>query len=95
VRNALNSEGSSKYPEPRKKSGVDHDPVSTLIYRYEHASGISERLKVLAEGLTDLKGSFSEDDINELFPGEGEQILELMVSADIVIAIRHGMYKAV
>ncbi|MDR0779018.1 MAG: hypothetical protein LBE48_06260 [Methanomassiliicoccaceae archaeon] len=94
VRNALNSAESSKYPEPRKKSGTDHDPVSTLIFRYEHTSGTFEKLVVLADGLTGMKGTFSKNDVNEIFPGEGEHLIEQMISADIIIEIRNGTYKA-
>ncbi|MDR0791364.1 MAG: hypothetical protein LBE47_02365 [Methanomassiliicoccaceae archaeon] len=95
VREAFNNADSSKYPEPRKKSGIDHDPVSTLIYRYEHASGTFEKLTVLAEGLTDINGNFTLADVEELFPGEGEHLLKQMMSADIVIEIHHGTFKAI
>ena len=94
VRDVFNRADSSKYPDPRKRCGEDHDPVSTLIYRYEHASGTFGKLTTLAKGLTDIRKEFSEYDIEELFPGKGEQMLKQMISADIVIEIRFGWYKA-
>lgn len=94
VRDVFSSADSSKYPEPRKRSENDHDPVSTLVYRYEHASGTFEKLTVLARGLTDIRNEFTELDVEELFPGKGEQMMKQMISADIVIEIRFGWYKA-
>jgi hypothetical protein len=94
VRDVLSSADSAKYPEPRKKSGNDPDPLSTLIYEYEHASGTAEGLMVLAKGLTDIKGSFTEKDVEELFPGKGERMIRQMVLGDIVIELHYNEYKA-
>ena len=94
VRSVFESADSSKYPEPRKKRD-DPDPLSTLVYEYEHASGTLEKLMVLAGGLTKIKGSFTEDDIVELFPGKGERMIETMMSEGIIIELTHGRYAAV
>ena len=95
VRNALNSIDSKKYPEPKKKASADPDPLSTLVYRYEHTSGTAEKLTVLAEGLTLIKDGFTENDVDELFPGEGERIIKMMISADIIIEIKFGTFRIV
>jgi len=95
VRDMLNSADSSKYPEKRKRSGTDPDPLSTLIYEYEHTSGTVGKLTVLAKGLTRIRGEFTEDDVDGLFPGEGDKLLEQMASCDLIIQLRHGTYKAV
>jgi len=94
VRNAIGEASSSKYPEQRKK-GDDPDPLSTLVYEYERTSGVVAKLTVLANGLTRIRGEFSEKDVNELFPDDGERLLKQMVSCDIVIELHHGTYKAV
>jgi len=93
VRRAFSDSDSSKYPEPRKK-GKDPDPLSTLVYECEHASGI-ERLAILAKGLTDIKQNFTEDDVEELFPGEGGKLMKQMIASDTVIEVSHGRFKAV
>jgi hypothetical protein len=93
VRRAFSSVDSSKYPEPRKKSDIDPDPLSTLVYEYEHTPGTIEKLTVLANGLTRIKGEFNEKDVEELFPGKGKAMLSNLISADLVIEIRFGMYK--
>jgi RNA polymerase subunit RPABC4/transcription elongation factor Spt4 len=94
VRNVLNNADSRKYPEPKKK-GPDPDPLSTLVYEYEHTSGTAEKLMVLAAGLTRIKKEFTENDVDELFPGKGEQMLKQMILCDAVIEIRFGFFKAV
>ena len=94
VRNAFNNADSNKYPD-KKKKGADPDPLSTLVYEYEHTSGTIEKITVLAAGLTKIKKEFTEKDIEELFPGKGEQILKNMISSDTVIETHYGRYRAV
>jgi len=95
VRKVFESADSSKYPEARKRSGNDPDPLSTLVYEYEHTSGALEKLIVIAAGLTRIYGDFSEDDINASFPGKGERMIRMMVSLGIVIGSGCGRYRSV
>ena len=95
VRKAFGSIDSKKYAEPEKKKGPDPDPISTLMYRYEHAADMLEKHTVLAEGLTAMKGSFDENDIEELFPGNGKKMMKMIISADIVIEMGYGKFKAI
>ena len=95
VRRVFESADSSKYPEPRKKSATDPDPLSTLVYEYEHTSGTLEKLMVIANGLTRIKGSFTEDDVEELFPGKGEHMIGMMVSQGLIIESSFGNYVKV
>ncbi|MCL1984538.1 MAG: hypothetical protein FWG58_03970 [Methanomassiliicoccaceae archaeon] len=95
VRKVFSDADSAKYPERRKKSSEDRDPMSTLIYRCENASGVLERLIVLADGLTRIKGQFTVGDVEELFPGEGERMIKMMISGGIIIELGYGEYKAV
>ena len=94
VRKVFSDADSSKYPAERKKDKKDPDPLSTIVYGYEHASGIG-KLTVIAKGLTDIKGEFTKNDIEELLPGEGERLLKQMISADIVIEVQCGRYRYV
>ena len=96
VRKAFESADAPKYAEPEKKKNAnDPDPMETLMYRYEHASDVHEKLTILADGLTKIKGSFGEKDINELFPGKGEKFMKMMMSADIVIELGYGKFRAI
>jgi len=94
VREVFENADSSMYPAPRKKNENDPDPLSTLVYGYEHTSGAAERLAFLANGLTRLYGTFKESDVEELFPGEGKKMIKMMISADVIIEVSYGMYKA-
>jgi len=95
VRKVFESADSSKYPESRKRSADDPDPLSTLVYEYEHTSGTLEKLTVLAAGLTRINGDFDENDVEASFPGEGEQMIGMMISQGIVIELGYGRYRAV
>ena len=94
VRNVFNNADASKYPEPRKK-GNDPDPLSTLVYEYERTSGTIEKLTVLANGLTRIKGTFTDADAEELFPGKGKAIIRSMADGGIIIELEYGTYKAI
>ena len=95
VRKVFSDADSKQYPEPRKKSMKDHDPLSTMIYEYEHASGTIEKLTVIADGLTKIKSSFTVSDVEELFPREGEKMVRMMISGGIVIELGYGEYRSV
>ena len=95
VRKAFESADSSKYSEPEKVKNKDPDPLSTLIYEYEHTSGTLEKLTVLADGLTRIYGDFDEDDVDASFQGKGERMIGMMVSHGIVIELGHGRYRSV
>jgi DNA-directed RNA polymerase subunit RPC12/RpoP len=93
VRKVFENIDSPKYAEPVKEH-TDHDPLSTLVYRYEHATDMQEKLMVLADGLTGIKGSFDKEDVEELFPGKGEKMLKMMISGDIIIEIGNEKYRS-
>jgi hypothetical protein len=95
VREALLRSDSHKYAELERKKGADPDPLSTLVYDYEHTSGTVQKLMVVAEGLTKIKDTFTEEDVEDLFPGKGEQMLRNMISADLIIEIGYGRYRAI
>jgi len=95
VRKVFESADSSKYPDPKKRSVNDPDPLSTLIYEYEHTSGTPEKLALLAAGLTKIYGDFIEDDVETSFPGKGEQMIRMMISLGVVIELGYGRYRAV
>jgi hypothetical protein len=93
VRRAFSDMDGDRYPLPKKRTADDPDPLSTLVYTYEHTTGAEEKLTVLAEGLTRIKGCFDGNDLEELFPGTGEQLMRMMISADIVIEIKTGTFR--
>ena len=58
--------------ERRRRIG-ESDPESTLAYRYEHASDLDEKMEVLSEGLTALKGEFTLEDVEGYEPRRAEK----------------------
>ena len=96
VRELFENADSSKYSELEKKKRTDDpDPLSTLVYEYEHTSGTLQKLMVIAKGLTRIKGNFTEKDVDDLFPGKGEQMIKNMISADIIIETGYGNYRGI
>jgi len=81
-----------KAPEKEKRK-TDLDPISTLEYNYGKAKGI-DKLICLAEGLTDIKGTFTVEDVESFEPGKGEEIIMKMINALMVIENRPGEYSS-
>ena len=79
--------------ERRKRIG-ESDPESTLAYRYEHAADLDEKMDVLAEGLTSLRGEFTLEDIEEYEPRRAEKMLSAMLDRGFVHETRPGFYRA-
>jgi hypothetical protein len=50
---------------------------------------------MLAAGLTKIYGDFSEDDLNEHFPGKGERMIRMMTEQGMVVGIGYGRYRSV
>ena len=85
------------FTAPEKEKGKDNktdpDPMSTLEYNYGKAKGV-DKLICLAQGLTDIKGTFTVDDIELFEPGKGEDIIEKMINALMVIENRPGAFSS-
>lgn len=82
-------------PEKKDKTKIEQaDPHSTLAYRYEHASAVEEKIGILAEGLTDLYGTFTLENIEEIDPKNAKRLLAAMCEKCLVAEIRPGRYKA-
>jgi hypothetical protein len=95
VRKVFENADSSMYPIAKERSADDPDPLSTLVFEYEHTSGTLEKLTILASGLTKIYGEFTEDDVSENFPGNSEQMIRVMISQGIIIESSCGRYKAI
>lgn len=78
----------------RRRRIAEADPESTLAYRYEHAADLDERMEVLAEGLTELRGEFTLEDVREFEPRRAERMLEAMLARGFVHETGHGRYRA-
>lgn len=78
----------------RRRRIAEADPESTLAYRYEHASDIEERMEILAEGLTSLRGEFTLEDVEGFEPRRAERMLAAMLDRGYVHETRPGRYRA-
>ena len=77
---------------PLRKEGESPDPMKALAYRVSHCKNIYQKLQLIAEGLCDMKGEFTEDDVEALVPGKGTVFTEAMLERCIIHEIRYGRY---
>lgn len=81
--------------EVRKRERVAAaDPYSTMVYRYEHCSDLDEKMQILAEGLTAIKGTFNLDDVREIAGERAEKMVAAMLDRCIISEVRIGVYRA-
>ncbi|MBQ8180228.1 MAG: hypothetical protein IJ026_07325 [Candidatus Methanomethylophilaceae archaeon] len=96
VRAALDQATGFTAPDTsEKRRRISHaDPYSTMVYRYEHSRDLEERMEILAEGLTSIKGTFTLEDVREIDERNAEKLLEAMLDRCIVAEVRPGVYRA-
>ena len=99
AREALAQAAGFEPPDPKdekaKRKKIEKaDPYSTMIYRYEHATDLDEKMMILAKDLTKIKGTFTIEDIEEIV---GEKYAEKYVSAMLercyIFEVGYGRYK--
>ncbi len=79
----------------KKRRKIDEvDPYSTMVYRYEHCSDLEEKMVILAEGLTAIKGTFTLDDVREVAGDRAEKMVAAMLDRCIISEVRVSVYKA-
>ncbi len=100
VRQALGQAAGFEKPDPKeekaKKRRIEKaDPYSTMIYKYEHATDLDEKMEILAKGLTKSKGTFTIEDVQEIV-GEknAEKYVAAMMDRCYIAEVRPGRYKS-
>ncbi|MCL2295664.1 MAG: hypothetical protein FWC29_01100 [Methanomassiliicoccaceae archaeon] len=93
VRDALTRLNSFDIPE-KKKSDVDHDPLSTLIYRYENCTDLQKKMELVSCSLTEIYGTFSLEDVEKVDEKNAEKLLSAMLELCYVHEVKSGRYRA-
>jgi hypothetical protein len=93
VRSMLQRQHPFKEPEKKGKT-VDHDPLSTLIYKYENNIDPQKRMELVSKGLTDIYGTFTLEDVEKVDEKNAERLLGAMLEQCFVHEIKHGKYRA-
>ena len=85
----------AKEQRAKRRSIEKADPYSTMIYQYEHASDLDEKMIVLAKGLTKVKGTFTVEDVQEVV-GEkyAEKYVASMLDRCYIYEVGYGRYKS-
>ncbi len=80
--------------KPRKK-----DPFFVIAERAQSIKDPVERMKVIAKGLTDLKGAFGVDDVRRvvsiLGKGSAEDVIKVLQEHNLVYETADGRFRAV
>ncbi|WP_177971175.1 hypothetical protein [Candidatus Methanarcanum hacksteinii] len=91
VRDALTSMSGIKVE--KKKVDRNIDPMSSLEYRVENVNDIKDKMVVIAKGLTDIQGTFTQEDVERFVPGKGEKYLKTMLDECMVYEVGYGRYR--
>ena len=94
VRDALTQLHSFDIPEKKNNKGIDRDPLSTLVYRYENCTDLQKRMELVSRGLTDIFGEFTLEDIEKIDEKNAAKLLSAMLEQCYAHEVRHGRYRA-
>ena len=78
----------------KKRRIEEADPHSTMVYRYEHAADLDEKMEILSQGLTSIMGEFTLEDVEEVAGARAEKMLSAMLDRGFVYETRPGFYTA-
>ena len=99
AREALGQASGFEAPTPKEEKArmrkiEKADPYSTMVYKYEHASDLDEKMMILAKGLTKIKGTFTVEDIADIV-GEknAEKYVGAMLERCYIFEVSYGHYK--
>ena len=73
----------------------DDDPIKKLSYSVAHCNDTGMKMSMIADGLSDIFGEFTIDNIESLVPGKGERFAEAMLEACIIYETGYGKYKKI
>ncbi|MGN1045136.1 MAG: DUF5817 domain-containing protein [Candidatus Methanomethylophilaceae archaeon] len=77
---------------PERSKGEDADPMDVLAFRVSHCRDVREKMCIIVAGLCDIKGEFTEEDVESLVPGKGKAYLKIMLDECMVHETRYGRY---
>ena len=84
---------SSGFVIEKKEKKEDKDPLSTLAYKIDHCPDIEVKMKIIANGLTEILGTFTIRDVEELIPKDGKKYVEAMLENCMIYETEYGHYK--
>ncbi|MFA6803820.1 MAG: hypothetical protein WCR24_04930 [Candidatus Methanomethylophilaceae archaeon] len=91
VRDALDA--LSGFTAEEKDERTDSDPLSTLAYRVDHCSDVETKMKMIADGLTEIFGSFTVKDVEDLVYKDGKRYVQAMLEACMIYETEYGRYR--
>ena len=77
---------------PERVDGKDADPMKVLAFRVSHCKDVRGKMDIIITGLCEMKGEFTEEDVESLVPGKGEAYLKVMLDECMIHETRYGRY---
>lgn len=77
----------------RKHADPRTDPLSSLVYEYEHTSALEDKMALLAKGLTKIYGTFTLAEVEQVDPRNAERMLKAMLVDCYVSEVSYGHYR--
>lgn len=69
------------------------DPMDLLAFKVKHTSDVGLKLSTICDGLSEIKGTFTLDDVEQLVPGKGEKFVKIMLEECMIYEVSLGKYK--
>ena len=71
------------------------NPMKKLAYTVSHCSDTGMKMRTIADGLDEIFGEFTVDQIDSLVPGKGERFAEAMLDACLIYEVGYGRFKKI
>lgn len=86
-------DASSGFTAEKKEERTDSDPLSTLAYRVDRCTDVETKMKIIADGLTEIFGSFTVKDVEGLVYKDGKKYVRAMLESCIIHETEYGRYR--
>ena len=74
---------------------AETNPMKRLSYSVAHCNEPGMRMHMIADGLDEILGEFTIDDIDTLVPGKGERYASAMLEACLIYELGYGRFKKI
>ena len=71
------------------------NPMKKLSYNVAHCNDPGMRMRMIVDGLDEIVGEFTIDDIDALVPGKGERYASAMLEACLIYELGYGKFKKI
>ena len=78
---------------PVRDSSGNTDPVKKLAYLVSVTNDPAEQITMIAKGLSEIYGEFTEEQVEMVIPGKGKKYTRIMLEECIIHEVGYGKFK--